>query len=963
MRKGVEFGILSVAIVAFSTAMPVVGQQVVMQGDVSADFSGDGVLAVGGSASGLIKIQNGADLRVRRAVVGGQTAGANSVAYLLGPGTRLGVAENLWVGTPFATGKLSIENGAVLTTNRSFVGYTSPAALRIVGRGSMLKTEPGDDIVESNEGLFFVNFAESYDGVTTVSVSDGGFLQTHRAIVGGGAAVTVAGQESAWLVGQVGPFSIFGGELLIGGDAGGVLGTNRPSTLTVRNGGSVVTGNLGIHGDVLVRGTASQLVTQKDLFIDHGNVTVEQGGQVVVEGRDQTAPLLLYGSAPRLIVRDPGSLVRVGGDAVVGGWSNAGVTVANGGKLLLGSESGEGTLTLGRARFPGLLVVGAAEGNSPEAAGTLDARRVVLEGSLDSIVLNHTTPNYEFLPDLVGGGAIRVIAGATHLAGDAAEFTGLTSITGGELVLRNILGGDVEIGAAGRLSGNGSVLGNATVSGMLSPAAHGMIEFSGGLTIEQGGRLEIAADAAGRVGVVEVGGLVTLEEGAVLSLPSSGFHNLFGQHVILRSERVIDGRFSEISSDLLFLTPTLSHDDPTAVALSFERNELPMARPAVSRNQKSVASAIEKLGPANPAYNALIQSTAETLRHNLEQLSGDAHATVLTAKQQHTSKFRKELVKRTRAAGKTKGERAAPSSLLHYAPPVSSKSSMEFPVEDLTAAPPATEAWLRGYSAAGSISGDENAAGSESMSWGIIGGVEVPVSNNGIVGVAVGYQSDQTRIADRSATAKVSSFTGGIYGSRRRGELEFRGGGSFTWNNISSRRSISVPGLSGEATAGYDGWSAQAYGEAGYLGALGETELEPFVGLTYNHTRTGAISETGLAGATLSAAGTTDTTLVGTLGLRVARNFTLEQGWLMRPQATVTWDHDFLADKAELDLSFAGSSDPFRVTGPSTSPDSLGISLGMEIENARFGVAFSYEGRLSSGASEHAGLVKARVGF
>ncbi|MCH3857744.1 autotransporter-associated beta strand repeat-containing protein, partial [Campylobacter jejuni] len=72
-------------------------------------------------------------------------------------------------------------------------------------------------------------------------------------------------------------------------------------------------------------------------------------------------------------------------------------------------------------------------------------------------------------------------AGKLDLTGDSSAFAGATTIQAGTLAVNGKLGGTLDVGAAGRLQGNGSV-GDTAVSGTVAPGnSIGTLNVAGNL--------------------------------------------------------------------------------------------------------------------------------------------------------------------------------------------------------------------------------------------------------------------------------------------------------------------------------------------------------------------------------------------------------------------------------------------------------------------------------------------------
>src|SRR5690606_33444941 len=119
-------------------------------------------------------------------------------------------------------------------------------------------------------------------------------------------------------------------------------------------------------------------------------------------------------------------------------------------------------------------------------------------------------------------------------------------------------------------------------------------------------------------------------DGQVQALPSDGAGwQPRTRYTLLRAEQGLAGSaFAGASSQLDFLTPTLSYDDHH-VYLSLERNETPLEVAADTPDEADVADIIDHGGP--PALqDALVIMDKNEAGRALGQLSGNWHASLLS---------------------------------------------------------------------------------------------------------------------------------------------------------------------------------------------------------------------------------------------------------------------------------------------------------------------------------------------
>ncbi|WP_185752288.1 autotransporter domain-containing protein [Pseudomonas fluorescens] len=303
------------------------------------------------------------------------------------------------------------------------------------------------------------------------------------ALLGSVGSATVTGVDSA---GVRSTWDNLNGEFQVGQSGHG--------TLLISDGGLVRmfaifgtrigTNTRGV-GEVTVTGsgTSMQMPGEMDVgFSGQGHLTISAGATVNNDGGR--------------IARNPNSI----GDVVVTG---SGSTWTNTDTLTVGI-GGAGSLTLadgGRAIAPrvaiaqdagssGVLTIGAAQGASPVAPGTLSTIGPVTFGAgAGRIVFNHTDTSgaYTFAPLIAGAGQVVALSGTTVLSANNS-YSGGTTLGGGVLQIAS----DANLGAtSGALSfDSGALSTTADISTTRQAnlgAGGGTFETQSGTTLNYGG--------------------------------------------------------------------------------------------------------------------------------------------------------------------------------------------------------------------------------------------------------------------------------------------------------------------------------------------------------------------------------------------------------------------------------------------------------------------------------------------
>jgi outer membrane autotransporter protein len=366
----------------------------------------------------------------------------------------------------------------------------------------------------TNRNLIFNNFGGRIDTSAGTILTSSGQLSS-----GGGASFVKQGAGTLILTGDssgtfTGTTRIDGGILDIQGKLGGANGYISAGA-QVKVTGTWATSTQLIVGD---RGT--------------GSMTIESGGTV-------SSGTSSIGNNGDVKITGSGSAWNANAMFI-----NSGNLTVSGGTMKVGA-TGTGTLNVAAH---GTLNIGAKQTDSAEAAGTLEAGAIALNGSL---VFNHNTVNYSFLPAFSGSGNVHQIAGTTTLsavnnyhggtwveggtlrAGIAGAFVNNTNYTvnGGTLDLNGFnltmgsltgTGGKVTVGTAeltvNQLAPNATYAGQLEGSGDFTKTGTGSLLLTGdssttftGTTTVSGGGLFVGDLSGGKLG-----GDITVETGARL---------------------------------------------------------------------------------------------------------------------------------------------------------------------------------------------------------------------------------------------------------------------------------------------------------------------------------------------------------------------------------------------------------------------------------------------------------------
>lgn len=764
-----------------------------------------------------------------------------------------------------------------------------------------------------------------------------------------------------------------------------VPGSGRPTLWFESTGELVSAENLAItvkQGDLnfgrnTTAGTAQITLTPDNYGVvsfykgsTAGNATItnQAGGTVKFEGADAgSATITNSGNNARTVFYN-----IFGGPAADLG--SATITNSDGGSVSLQGNTDGGSATiinksLGRAYFEGSSkAAGAIVEN--QAGGTVvvrfrDAEDTGAEiGSLygdGAIMLGQYVTEVVRLKvgalgqdDVIGGVISTVNSGSEivktgegmlTLTGDSSGYIGKSAVEDGTLRVNGQLGGTLDVRDGGRLEGTGTV-GTTTINAGATVAAGnsiGTLKVDGDITFEAGSTLEVeATNVPTPVDLIEVSGTAFLEGGAVNVLAADGSYMPFTTYTILTATTGVEGEFAEVTDNLAFLDPSLGYDGNN-VYLTLARNDIDFESYGRTPNQKLVSRGLDSLGAGNALYLAfvLLEDDAALIQDTLDQLSGEIHGSLKSTLLSDSRFLRDALTGRLRSAAQAAGDVGLAAAR--------NGDGMIEPAADVSVSRKSSGFWMQGFGSWGEWDADGNAAALDRSTGGTLAGVDTQIGGWRL-GLAGGYSQTRFDVDDRRSSGEADGYHAAIYAGTNWGNVAFRAGASYSWNDIETKRKITSPVIE-DLEADYGAGTAQLFGEFAYVAEFGGLTIEPFANLAYVNLYTDGFTEKGGVAA-LESKSSSDDSVVTTLGFRPEARFTLG-GMETVASGMIAWQHAFGDITPEAQLAFDGGDD-FTIRGVPLARDTALIEAGLDMrltETVSFGA--SYQGQFGDGVSDN----------
>ncbi|MFT9418753.1 autotransporter domain-containing protein [Acetobacter sp.] len=795
-------------------------------------------------------------------------------------------------------GTITIQNGGTVTADKVVLGNqagTSSGLLEITGTGSQLN---------AGSGGVYVNAG----GTGTLYVDGGGTLNS------------------------AGPISFGDGSTVTSGSRG-VLGVGAGSTIAVGGTNGIVDneGSAGSYAFYLAGGTLKD--TGSDLT-SAVNITLFYGTNSTVDtnGLNTTLSGVLSGDSASLTKAGSGTLLLSGQNTYTGGTNITGGT-------LVGTTSSFGS------------------------GGIVDDAALEVAQETSGILANPLSGTGSFTKSGTG---------SVGIEGDDSAFTGTTSLVGGTLDVGGSLANSaVSVSNGGTLAGTGTV-GNTQIAtgGILAPASSGQIgtmTVNGNLGMAAGSTLVI--DATGtptgaslsvngtsyqrmNSDLVNVMGAVTLSGGTV-RLNVAGAPTLqYGQaYQIVSSAQGVSGRYDGLTTNLgnayTFLTPSLVYG-AESVDIMQARNTVTFASVGNSRNERTTGGALDSLPTGNPVAGAVSQLGAQGARAAFNALSGEVHASARTALIQDSFFVRQAALDRLESAG---CDSASADGTIRTA-------NLHTQRDDGCHADRAM-LWGEAYGSLGHNAGDGNAATMQHSTAGFVMGVDAPVMETWRIGGLISYGRSMFDIGSgRASSGHSNNVSVGGYAGTHWGRLNLRLGATYTWDMLSTSRTVAVPGLGERLSSGYLGGTAQGFGELSYRLHAGRSIIEPFGNVAYVNLHTDSYHEHGNAGAVNGKAMDTGVTF-STFGLRVSSAMRVGKLVLV-PHGMLAYRHAFGLTVPTQRQNFASlGSAGMDIAGVALSTNAAVLDTGLTARlTDRIDVGLSYIGQygnqsVESGAKAH----------
>ncbi len=628
-----------------------------------------------------------------------------------------------------------------------------------------------------------------------------------------------------------------------------------------------------------------------------------------------------------------------------------------------------GSITGGTGVTPGLFLIGPNSNVTATSDGAGNAALIASNIELGGVTRTFTVNDGSGAVDLEVTGVIQDGSltkegdGLLHLTADNT-YLGDTTINAGELVLDgSIASGETTVNLNGILSGIGTVGGNLTNNGTVSPGdSPGTLTVNGNYTQTSTGNLIVEIQSLATHDLLAGGGAANLD-GTLKIVKLANFSVVAGDKIIfLTAAGGVNGEFATVITDFgptgTLVTPEVVYE-ANDVALLFAQGDFLLGG-GLTPNQTAVAVNLNNSvgdARADELINFLDTELLANLPHDYDLIAPEELAALSEIS------FAKAIVRNQALQHRMDDIRAGANGFssgnlnLHSmgGPAIDSDLSYGFtdgkvvlPVaytdgkvmlpanKDKNILVPTPEnkwgVFVSGYGDFVNVDGNDNAHGYDISTGSVLVGVDYKVCDHFAIGLNGSYSGGQADLVDHGRIDYDGGEAGAyasIFGipSWFHGIFHLDLGVSGGWNNYDTVRT----GLQNLPVRGStDGSEFNAFLAYGSDWTFGHWLIGTWSTLQYTDVNVNSFTETGSL-APLSFPDQDEDSFRSSTGLRIAYNAQWGRT-IFRPEIRAAWEHEYGDRAYPIDARLAsGAGGIFTVHGPDIGRDSALVDAGFSL--------------------------------
>ncbi len=262
-------------------------------------------------------------------------------------------------------------------------------------------------------------------------------------------------------------------------------------------------------------------------------------------------------------------------------------------------------------------------------------------------------------------------------------------------------------------------------------------------------------------------------------------------------------------------------------------------------------------------------------------------------------------------------------------------------------------AWVRTLMNHGELDDTSKAYGFDSDTYGVALGIDKQI--NAKTKAGIGYAYTQTDIDSHRRSTDVDTHTAMLYGEYRPSNWYINGIAAYSWSRYDESKSV----LGINADAKYDVNTLGLQAVTGYDMRVKGFNITPEAGLRY--VRIDQESYTDHLGTKIGS--DTSDILTGIIGIKAGKDFALDNGINIRPEARAAITYDLTEDSNNAAVTLANGSG-YLVDGEDFGRFGVETGLGVAADiSDNWELSAGYEGHYRDDYADHSGMLNARYKF
>ncbi|MCF7760368.1 MAG: autotransporter domain-containing protein [Cephaloticoccus sp.] len=492
--------------------------------------------------------------------------------------------------------------------------------------------------------------------------------------------------------------------------------------------------------------------------------------------------------------------------------------------------------------------------------------------------------------------------GVLTISSSSNTHTGMTTIAEGAVVLNAGKLGHTNISSGARLAGIGTIQGNLTSNGTLSPGnSPGTINVVGNLALNPTSTFAVEIASASSFDKLIVGGTASLD-GTLAVTGLNGFVPTTGMAFkIIEASNGVNGTFSTMVSPFAQNSVMQRFEavyNPFDVTLTY--TQLPFAGLSGTANQIAIGTAID---------SAIGSNSIPLLATSLNALTAEAlvrDAMLQLSPQIYTRWYDQAVYTNTAIV------RQAETRLAAHPADVDRGGSLWF---DVVRRQTSYDATIESEEAKGATNG-------------IVVGGDISLSSNTKMGLIFGYADESLDLGRGDSETEVQRFSAAIYARYETVRWFMEGVFGASYSKYTNQRQIIIPGYSGSSAQGdNDGSEVFASVRAGFHIPMGVAKITPYLALQHTGFSADELIEKGAGNASLTVHEQRAYSLASRAGVVLAFPYTGES-LTLTPKMDLAWRYDFRSEPRIITADLGNSS--FDVTGDEPPDSGFIAGLGLD---------------------------------